>query len=941
VDPGANLAGTVSLSATAGTTATKVVFERRPVGGSTWTAFDTDTSAPWTGTMSTTALADGRYDLRAVASDAVNNQGFSATSTVRVDNTLPTGSLSSPAANAQLGTASTTLTASASDGGSGVASVTFQYRVAGAGLYTDVGSDTTSPFETAWTPPLTGSFELRLKVTDNAGNVLTGTAVAVTVAGGTATLTLADPGSTVSGTQSLTTSTGTLITKVAFQASPAGQNQWTTFATVTSSPFTGTWSTTALADGLYDLQAVGYDQSGSAVATSRRDGIRTDNTRPRITSSTPADGSTVSSGNSIALTASESIASLSAAKLDGQTVTAAVSGTSITVSTSSFTAGPHALEGVITDQAGKATYFRVSFSVPASSTDVPYIEKNTSADASTTVTAVDGSTTVTVPAGSYTKPAESSQGSDWLVLRVDPQPAPTTLPSGFTGAGTTVEITATWAMANTKQTTFSQPLDVVVATTPAAKTVPGTFENNAWRMLQQTPTAGTLPATWNDGFYVASDGLHILTRHLTQFALFVDSNAPAAPTGFTGTLTAGTLTLSWTPGKDTNGAAVTTIVYVNGVEFGVYDPSVTTAAMGPFDSSDTRTFALAAVDAAGNVSSKTKALVGVPAVYGKSRTEATGLLAARGLTTGTVTTVASNAAKDVVVAPTTTRLVEEGSAIALTVSSGSSSSTGGTPTSTGATPTSTTGGTPKPITNPAQPASARLTFNVVGTRSFSLKNRRFIGARVNISKAAQMTATLINPQGRAVYRWRLRVGAGATIVRLVIPRTVTKAGRYAVVWRATSGGQTARQRILVRINAGATTTTRKPRTTTPVEKPVDVLIAGTSVSVQIARGLPPTTRILRANLSTLFALVASKSRNVQVVVIDVSRYGLRPVSDLRLVFPSIRIVALAADLKTQLKAQQAGATVAMPRSTSLASLRATIDGLAHPFAKRPLTRTNR
>ena len=100
---------------------------------------------------------------------------------MRIDNTLPSGSVTSPADGATLGPAAVTLTGSAADAGSGVNDVTFQFRVAGGGVYTDVGADSAAPFEAGWTPPLTGDFELRVKVTDKAGNVFTSAPITVTV----------------------------------------------------------------------------------------------------------------------------------------------------------------------------------------------------------------------------------------------------------------------------------------------------------------------------------------------------------------------------------------------------------------------------------------------------------------------------------------------------------------------------------------------------------------------------------------------------------------------------------------------------------------------------------------------------------------------------------------------------------------------------------------
>ena len=72
-DPGANLAGTVTLSATATDAASgiaSVVFQRSPADAGTWTTI--------TGSWDTTGVADGLYDLRAIATDAAGNTTTSA-----------------------------------------------------------------------------------------------------------------------------------------------------------------------------------------------------------------------------------------------------------------------------------------------------------------------------------------------------------------------------------------------------------------------------------------------------------------------------------------------------------------------------------------------------------------------------------------------------------------------------------------------------------------------------------------------------------------------------------------------------------------------------------------------------------------------------------------------------------------------------------------------
>jgi hypothetical protein len=75
-----------SDSADAGSGVQQVVFQRSPAAFGTWTAIDTDTSAPYSVGWATGSLADGSYDLRAVTTDLAGNTRTSATVNVVVDN---------------------------------------------------------------------------------------------------------------------------------------------------------------------------------------------------------------------------------------------------------------------------------------------------------------------------------------------------------------------------------------------------------------------------------------------------------------------------------------------------------------------------------------------------------------------------------------------------------------------------------------------------------------------------------------------------------------------------------------------------------------------------------------------------------------------------------------------------------------------------------------
>ena len=92
-DPGQNLNGTVSLTATSDPDTAQVDFERRPGGGGSWVTIASDTSAPFGTPLDTTTLTDGLYDFRAVATDQTGHSGTSAIrSNIRIDNTSPSGS---------------------------------------------------------------------------------------------------------------------------------------------------------------------------------------------------------------------------------------------------------------------------------------------------------------------------------------------------------------------------------------------------------------------------------------------------------------------------------------------------------------------------------------------------------------------------------------------------------------------------------------------------------------------------------------------------------------------------------------------------------------------------------------------------------------------------------------------------------------------------------
>ena len=289
--PAANVSGTISLGASADGDTVQVTFERRPAGGGGWTTIGTAVGGPWSASFDTTAVADGSYELRAIAVDAGGNSGTSGIATTRVDNTDPSGLLTAPGGGATVGGSAVALSATGSDSGSGVASVTWQARVSGGG-----GSETSQATRARrsrrrGTSPRCRASPMTCASSSptSAGNTFTSPSITVNIDSTAPTVSLSRPGSPLSGTVALSASTAGDATTVVFSRSPAGAASWSTIGTDGSPPYGASFDTTAVPDGLYDLRAVVND----AVGNTSQDviaGVRIDNFVPIVVSTSPGNG---------------------------------------------------------------------------------------------------------------------------------------------------------------------------------------------------------------------------------------------------------------------------------------------------------------------------------------------------------------------------------------------------------------------------------------------------------------------------------------------------------------------------------------------------------------------------------------------------------------------------------------------------------------------------
>ncbi len=305
----------------------------------------------------------------AVAGVQASGATYTATSTYAAsvgaanDWTPPTVTLADPG-DTLTGTA--TLTATAGDARGSVVSVAFQRQAAGASTWATVCTETSSPWSCSWATDDVddGTYRLRAVATDDSGNTATSATVSTTVAND-GTVTLADPGESLSGTVWLSASSSVPggLTYV-FSYAPAGTGSWSTACSFTwwySSFGACLWNTSSLS-GSYDLRVVGTARDGST----RTDVVRgrtLENTVSSVVVTSPAAGATVRGTTTVSAAASSSRGVRSVrfdVRLAGtsswtEACTDTTAPYSCTAETAAVANGPVDLRAVMVDDAGGTT----------------------------------------------------------------------------------------------------------------------------------------------------------------------------------------------------------------------------------------------------------------------------------------------------------------------------------------------------------------------------------------------------------------------------------------------------------------------------------------------------------------------------------------------------------------------------------------------------------
>ncbi|HEU4840877.1 MAG TPA: Ig-like domain-containing protein, partial [Ilumatobacteraceae bacterium] len=294
--PATNLTGTITLASTSsdaanGSGVASVRYEYKPTSGSTWVTACTSSTSPYSCSFNTGSATDGLYDFRAVAIDGVNLTGTSAAVTSRrIDNTAPGATMGALAANL---TGSVSLTSTLIDGGSGVASAQYQYKLTSDSTWTNACSSSTSPYSCSFNTASVsdGLYDVRVIATDNVGNAGTSTAVfSRRIDNTNPTVTMGSVPAWVDASISLTSNPADDggIASVQYQYKLSTSGIWLTACNSASTPFSCSYNTAALTNGsLYDFRVTATDNAGRT-ATSGTVQSRMDHVNPAVTLTAPA-----------------------------------------------------------------------------------------------------------------------------------------------------------------------------------------------------------------------------------------------------------------------------------------------------------------------------------------------------------------------------------------------------------------------------------------------------------------------------------------------------------------------------------------------------------------------------------------------------------------------------------------------------------------------------
>lgn len=230
------------------------------------------------------------YVIRSVFIDGTRIESVNSpeTTALTADGAAPTAVSVNNPGSPLAGTVA--ITANATDAISGVGSITFQYKPSAGATWTTFCTDNASPWSCAFNSTLVvdGNYDFRVIATDVAGNSTTSAAVTNRAVDNTAPsgVTITAPPLYIVGTITISgnaVDTGSGVQSVAIQRSPAGTGTWTTICSDTTSPYSCSFNSTLVTDGLYDFRAMATDTLGNTSYSTTATDRYVDNTAPTTT----------------------------------------------------------------------------------------------------------------------------------------------------------------------------------------------------------------------------------------------------------------------------------------------------------------------------------------------------------------------------------------------------------------------------------------------------------------------------------------------------------------------------------------------------------------------------------------------------------------------------------------------------------------------------------
>jgi hypothetical protein len=280
-NPGSSVRGTTTLVASASDESgiKNVSIQYQAAEGAGWATVCTVPTTPYGCSWDTTSVADGTYQLRAVATDNSDQTATSEPVQTIVANRL-TVVLTPPG---EVVKGSVPLTSTVYNSGLAIYTTSVQYALSGTTSWKTACTNVLSTTCTWNTTNIdSGSYDLRTAVSVLLGPTYYSSVITdVIVDNDAPTVTMTDPGTPLSGTRTFAATASdddSGVAKVVLQYATSGTSTYKVLCTITDTPFSCRFDTTTLTNGSYSFRAVATDIAGNTTTSAAVTNRLVDNT---------------------------------------------------------------------------------------------------------------------------------------------------------------------------------------------------------------------------------------------------------------------------------------------------------------------------------------------------------------------------------------------------------------------------------------------------------------------------------------------------------------------------------------------------------------------------------------------------------------------------------------------------------------------------------------